>query len=82
MRSTSSRHRRSLPGAALGLALLTGQGAVLAQSDKTFFLDHDPSISILPQVIEAMTGVQPAQRVRACSATRAKIKQASGFVPQ
>jgi tripartite-type tricarboxylate transporter receptor subunit TctC len=118
MRATPSRHRRSLLGAALGLALLAGQGAALAQSGKTirilvgfpagggtdaiarilaeplkeelganvivenkpgaggqlaaqalkaaapdgttFFLSHDHSISILPQVIKN-PGFDPAK---------------------
>jgi len=118
MRTTSSRHRRSLLGAALGLALLAAQGAALAQSGKTvrilvgfpagggtdaiarilaeplkeelganvivenkpgaggqlaaqalkasapdgttFFLSHDHSISILPQVIKN-PGFDPAK---------------------
>ena len=118
MRTIPSRHRRSLLGAALGLALLSGQGAALAQSGKTirilvgfpagggtdaiarilaeplkeelganvivenkpgaggqlaaqalkaaapdgttFFLSHDHSISILPQVIKN-PGFDPAK---------------------
>jgi tripartite-type tricarboxylate transporter receptor subunit TctC len=118
MRTTSSRHRRSLLGAALGLVLLAAQGSALAQSGKTirilvgfpagggtdaiarilaeplkeelganvivenkpgaggqlaaqalkasapdgttFFLSHDHSISILPQVIKN-PGFDPAK---------------------
>ena len=118
MQTTSSRHRRSLLGAALGLALLAAQGSALAQSGKTirilvgfpagggtdaiarilaeplkeelganvivenkpgaggqlaaqalkaaapdgttFFLSHDHSISILPQVIKN-PGFDPAK---------------------
>lgn len=118
MRTISSRHRRSLLGAALGLVLLAAQGSALAQSGKTirilvgfpagggtdaiarilaeplkeelganvivdnkpgaggqlaaqalkasapdgttFFLSHDHSISILPQVIKN-PGFDPAK---------------------